>query len=137
MIFPFYQQYPVHWGDVDALGHVNHAKYLTWFETIRCSLFTKFGLQNAGTPKLGPILVNLNINYRAPLYFPETVRAGVGVSRIGNTSFVLQYGLSTLSKPQEVICDATTVIVLLDYETNKKTQISQEIREKMKSFILQ
>lgn len=137
MDFPFYQTYPIHWGDIDALGHVNHAKYLTWFETIRCSFFTEVGLINSGKPKTGPILVNINVNYRAPLHFPDTVKVGLGVSRIGNTSFVLQYALFRESEPQNVVCEATTVIVLFDYEANKTIAMPESLRQQMQLFTLQ
>ena len=133
--FSFWQTFPIHWGDMDALGHVNHTKYLLWFETIRCLFFTEIGLVSSGAPEIGPILANANINYRAPLHFPDTVNVGLRVSKIGNTSFVLEYVLSRESDPNTVICDATTVVVLVDYKKSKKTSIPAEMREKMKPFM--
>ena len=29
----------VNWGDMDALGHVNHSKFATWMETARMLYF--------------------------------------------------------------------------------------------------
>ena len=33
----------VRWGDMDALGHVNNARYLTFFETGRIAYFERLG----------------------------------------------------------------------------------------------
>ena len=133
--FSFYKKFPVHWGDMDALGHVNHTKYLLWFETVRCLFFSEIGLVSTGAPTIGPILANANVNYRAPLHFPDTVDVGLRVSRIGNTSFVLSYELYRESDHNTIICDATTVVVLVDYQKNQKTPIPQAMRTKMQAFV--
>ena len=133
--FSFCKKFPIHWGDMDSLGHVNHTKYLVWFETIRCLFFTEIGLVSEGTPEIGPILANANINYRAPLHFPDTVDIGLRVSRMGNTSFVLEYVLYRESDPNTLICDATTVVVLVNYQKNKKTPIPEEMRKRIAAFM--
>ena len=41
----------VHWGDMDAFGHVNNAKYFTYCESARISYFEAIGLgANTTTP---------------------------------------------------------------------------------------
>ena len=54
--FPVEVSFPVHWAELDAFGHVNNARYFTWFETARMELFQRIGLATAGMPEIGPIL---------------------------------------------------------------------------------
>lgn len=41
--FPVVVRIPVLWGDMDALGHVNNARYFAWFESARIALFERVG----------------------------------------------------------------------------------------------
>ena len=91
--YPFTVCFPVHWGDMDALGHVNHTRHLVWMETARIKLFDEIGLDWRAESTPGPILANLNVDYLAPVHFPARVECGLRTSRIGNTSFVIDYGV--------------------------------------------
>ena len=38
-IWPISTEIKVNWGDMDALGHVNHSVYAKWMETVRMIYF--------------------------------------------------------------------------------------------------
>ena len=103
-------EFPVHWGECDMLGHVNHTRFLVWMETARITLFDRVGLVTQDAPEFGPILANISVNYRAPVKFPSTVVCGTRVSRIGRTSFSMEYGLWLADEPNALVADATAVI---------------------------
>ena len=52
--------FSTHWGEMDALGHINHTRYLVWMETARIELFRAVGLLEH--PDIGPILANINVD---------------------------------------------------------------------------
>ncbi len=37
------------WGDMDALGHLNHVQYLTYMENARVDYYTSFGFDGIRT----------------------------------------------------------------------------------------
>ena len=39
---------PVLWGDMDALRHVNNARYFAWFEAARIAYFERIGASLPG-----------------------------------------------------------------------------------------
>ena len=41
---PVSRRQPVAWGELDALGHVNHTVYLRWFENARFGWFERVGI---------------------------------------------------------------------------------------------
>ena len=126
--FPISVEFPIHWGEMDALGHVNHARILTWMETARIALFDEIGLQSRGDLTIGPILANINVNYYAPIHYPGRMNAGVRVTKVGRTSFTLDYAITNADAPERVLAGGTTVIVLYDYDAQSKTEIPQSMR---------
>jgi len=134
--YHLHRDFPVHWGECDALGHVNHTRYLVWFETVRCLFMAEMGIETNGDLEIGPILANLNTNYHAPLHFPETVRVGVRISRLGNSSFDLEYAVVRTTEPERIICDGRTVMVLFNYETKRKQPIEGALRAGMEERLL-
>ena len=84
----------VQWRDMDALGHVNNAEYIRWFESARIAALMRVKLtEDSGTlsnaKRLGPILASISCNYYVPVVFPDRVEIGAYVTRIGTSSFNL------------------------------------------------
>lgn len=55
--FPVTMNWPVAWGDMDALGHVNNTTYFRWFEWVRISYYARIGwAADLSSGEVGPIL---------------------------------------------------------------------------------
>ena len=92
---------PVQWGDMDALGHVNNARFFSWFESARIALFQRIGVATGGPSEVGPILATTTCDFLHPVVFPATVQIGVRVARVGETSIGMEYEV-TDAAPTEV-----------------------------------
>ena len=131
MTFPVVVTFPVHWGDMDALGHVNHARFLTWLETARIQLFAKLGVLADGPRAVGPILAHISCDYLRPVHFPATITVGVRVSATGRTSITMDYAVWPEGSPDAIAAKATTVAVLIDYSTMAKVPVPDEVRARV------
>ena len=132
---PIRVQFPIHWGELDVLGHVNHARFAVWLESARMKLFEEVGLVWAGKPTHGPILARLEVDYIAPVHFPANIEVGVGVNRIGNTSFVLDYEVyATENESRFIAAKSKSVIVIYNYQTAKSDVIPDQIREALSNL---
>ncbi len=84
----------VRWSDPDLLGHVNHARYLSYFEDARMELLaaSPTGLPDAGR---GCIAARVAVDYLAPVEFRPglTLRVESTVSRVGTSSWTLDQRL--------------------------------------------
>jgi len=119
----------VQWGDMDALGHVNNARYFTWFESARMALFDRLRLDSQGIPEVGPILAHTSCDFLAPVRYPAELVVGTRISRIGNTSFGMEYGVRQVSPgPERTVARGEGVIVLIDYRSGRKVAIPDELR---------
>lgn len=65
----------VRYPDCDSMGIVHHATYPIWYEMGRMDFFERCGFGYAPSKALGvdPAMVNLDLNYGAPVTFPGSV----------------------------------------------------------------
>ncbi len=124
---------PVQWGDMDAFGHVNNTVYFRWFESARIVYFEKIGLnERMKREKKGPILARTSCDYAKPLTYPDTVRVSTKVVKQGNTSFVMEY--SVTSAKHGDAAKGEGVVVLIDYDKGGKVPLDDELRARMKAL---
>lgn len=117
----------VRWNDLDALGHVNNAIYLSYFEVARLAYFQKLGYTFSFDEE-GPILANAMCNYRHPVTYPAKLEVAIRVSEMGMRSFSFEYAIC-LADSEILVADGSTVVVWMDYKKNCSMKLSQKLRE--------
>jgi acyl-CoA thioester hydrolase len=87
----FEHEVTVRWRDVDALGHVNHAVFLTYLEEGRDAFYTRtFGADPSY------VVVRLEVDLRAEVRYPDRrVTVRIEVERIGTTSLTTRETIVT------------------------------------------
>jgi len=98
----------VRWRDADALGHVNHAVFLTYLEEGRDAFFAR---TLGGDPMY--VVVRLEVDLRAEVrYTEERVTVRIEVERLGTTSLTTRD--TVLTSAQRVAAEARVVTVHWD-----------------------
>jgi acyl-CoA thioester hydrolase len=125
----------VRWGDLDAFMHVNNAAYLTYIQEARVD-FTVYSLQRAN---LQPVLIEMvvahaDIDYINPIYDAGIeIDIAVWVSKIGTSSFILQY---ELSKDGEIYAKAKTVQVTVSMDTKTSRPVNEQERAFLSQYLI-
>jgi len=120
-------------ADFDMLGHVNNAVYFTYMEIAR----TKYWSQAVhwDWKNTGVIIAKASVDYIAPILPEDKISIYVRTSRIGKSSFDLEYLIVKIKNGEEVVCSkGKTVCVAFDYINNVSTSIPQNERNKMVVF---
>src|SRR6266704_6392149 len=98
----------VRWRDVDALGHVNHAVFLTYLEEGRDAFFSQ---TLGGDPVY--VVARIEIDLRAEVRYPDRrVTVRIAVERMGTTSLTTRETIRTPSG--EAAAEARVVTVRWD-----------------------
>ncbi len=105
----------VRWRDLDAFNHVNNASYLGYIEEARVRWFKSLSEDWAGE-KAAPILAAINVNYRKPVGWPETLRVELFAERIGNKSLTLGHRILSATLDDVLYVDGHTVLVWINSE---------------------
>jgi len=117
----------VRWRDTDALGHVNHAVFLTYLEEGRDGFYAEV---------LGDVMyviVRLEMDWRAEVRQGEgTVTVHIEVERVGTTSLTTRETIRTASG--EIAGQARVITVRWDPELRKATPFSDAERERLASW---
>ncbi len=131
--WPVVVDIPVAWGEMDAYGHVNNAVYLRWLETARIAYFIETGVtERMDSDGIGPILARISVDFRLALSYPDTVRVGTTVSRLGSASFDMHYGLTSSVHGGKQVAESQAVVVMVDYRTGKSVSLWDELRERIR-----
>ena len=120
----------VNWGDMDSLGHVNHSVFARWMETSRMKFFSDVGIMNLyESSNIGPILAKIEVDYKAPVIFPDVVNCKTSVSRIGRSSFDMAYVIRSSNQENKIVAVGKVVCVLIDYTSGKPVEIPDTLRK--------
>ena len=121
--------YPVEvrFCDLDSLGHINNAVYLSYFELCRIRWLKSTKISDLFGSRVPLILAHTAVDYLVPVIWEDTLSCDIGLEKVGNKSFSLKY---ELKKNNEQICTkAISTQVWFDYKTQKSCAIPQNIRE--------
>jgi acyl-CoA thioester hydrolase len=119
--FDFVHRERVRFRDVDAMGHVNNAVFLTYLEEARIAYLLRF---EATVQEM--ILARAEIDFRAPLRSGTDIEIGVRPASVGTKSFQLEYAIRS---GETVAAEAKTVIVSYDYESGSAVELPDAWRE--------
>lgn len=129
--FPFVCEQQVTFRDIDMLGHVNNAVYATYLENARLAYIYAAGGEAASSLPL--ILAELNITYKSPAFFRETLQIGARIQEIRNSSFVMESQIVE-KESQRLVALNRAIIVHYDYATQRPAPLPAEWRERFERF---
>lgn len=132
--FRFYYPIQVRYGDIDAQGHVNNARTVSFLEQARFMYLIETGLWDGKSfIDLGWIVADLHLTYLAPIFLRQKVRVGARAARLGNKSMTYEYLIEDETTGQ-ALAKAETVMVAFDYHTQKSMPIPAAWREKILQY---
>jgi len=133
--FRFFHPIEVRYGDLDPQGHLNNAKYLTFFEAGRINYFTHLGLFTPGQSFLdiGVIMAESRVRYHASVEYGTPVKVGVHTSKIGNKSMTVEQNI-VHAETEKVLASGQVILVAFDYHANKSIPIPDVMRRKIAEF---
>ena len=114
----------VRWDDIDAFGHVNNAKYLTYIQEARF----------LWSPLLEMVVAKAEVDYLEPIYDGgRFYDVNLWVESIGNSSFVMGY--EVVGDNGVVHANVKTVQVAVSMETKKSRPLTDSEREFLNTYL--
>ena len=126
----------VRFRDLDALGHVNYAVYLTYMEEALTRLWEVvlgYTDREVDARDFGCVTVRVEVDYRNAVVYGDTVETAIWVSRIGRSSFITDYRLSE-GRSSKLIAEGKTVQVVTFKDTEGKS-MAEDIRSALAEYM--
>jgi acyl-CoA thioester hydrolase len=125
----FERQVPVRWRDTDALGHVNHAVFLTYLEEGRDAFYAQVLDGN-----LDYVVVRIELDLRAEVRHQDRyVTVQIQAERLGTTSLTTRETI--LASSGEVVAEARVVTVRWNPSQRKPVPFSEAERARLTASI--
>jgi acyl-CoA thioester hydrolase len=125
----------VRWDDIDAFGHVNNAKYLTYIQEARFQWsFYQYASKDEKPTLVEMVVAKAEVDYLVPIY--EGGRfydVNLWVESIGNSSFVMGY--EVVGDNGTIHAKVKTVQVAVSMETKKSRPLTETEREFLNTYI--
>ena len=127
--FNFSLPIQIRWNDLDALGHVNNAVYVTYFEVAR-GYFMLEAAPGWNWKKDMFLIASVKVDYRKELLLTsQDVRVYIKVANLGNKSFELHYAIASQKGEERVIhATGSTTQVMFDLVEKKSIEIPDWVR---------
>ena len=126
----FRHSVPLRFSDTDAMGHVNHARFLSYLEDSRVAFLVRLGDQAAFAP--GLIVARIEIDYVKPIMLSaEPVAVTLWVSHVGTKSFTLDY---EMHHDGELVGRAKSVIVAFDYAKQQSRVLGEAEKQALGEY---
>ena len=122
----------VRFRDLDAIGHVNNAVYLTYLEQARLAYWAEL-TGRVDLRSIDIILARVEIDYRSPVSLGETLDVAVRCASLRRSSCTLALIL-TERKSGRLVAEAQNVVVYYDYAAGRSLPIPETLRQRIREL---
>lgn len=132
-LYPFKVEILARYADVDPLWHINNVAIAQYYEEARVATTRRImGEARIPTgPGLRLLLARQSIDYIREASYPGNLTVGVGVLRIGNSSYTL--GMAMF---QDGGCVSVSDAVLVVADARGPISLPEAYRERMQALLL-
>ena len=125
----------VRWDDIDAFGHVNNAKYLTYIQEARFQWsYYQYAAKNEKPTLVEMVVAKAEVDYLVPIYEGgKFYDVNLWVESIGNSSFVMGY--EVVGDNGVVHAKVKSVQVAVSMETKKSRPLTDPEREFLTQYL--
>lgn len=120
-------------SETDGSGHINNTTIPVWLEAGRDEIFTMFTPDHS-FKSWKMVIVNINIDYVAQLFYGTDVIVSTSVQKIGNSSLVLS---EEIHQHGQLCAKALTTYVNFNFATQRSEPIPQPIRNQLKRHLFE
>lgn len=121
------------WMDNDVYGHMNNVVHYSLFDTAVNGWLIEEGVLDIRKGEQIGLVVETGCRYFAEMAFPDTIRAGIRVAKLGNSSVRYEVGLFRNDEP-EAAAEGFFVHVYVDAATRRPASLNAALRAKLESI---
>ncbi len=122
----------IRFADIDVMGHVNNAVYLSYFEQARMRFFQRLIGDTWDWNKSGVLLAHNEVDYFEPVLLQDELVVTTWCSKVGNSSLTIEYDVyrTPLGQTTKRLCTkGKSVVVCFDYVKKQKIAVPNEWKE--------
>jgi len=125
----------VRFSDLDAMGHVNNATYLSYLEEARIAYYNDVMKKDSDSLDFNAVVARIEIDYVSQIRLGDKVEIYNRTSKIGNKSSEVEHLIVVADKNEKIVAaKAVTKLVSFDYKKNQSVPVSDKARKIIEKF---
>ena len=125
----------VRFSDLDAMGHVNNASYLSYLEEARLAYYNHVLKMDTDNLDFNAVIARIEIDYIDQIRLGDNVEVYTRTAKIGNKSSDVEHLIVVASGgDKKIAAKALTKLVSFDYRKNISVPVSQEAKKTIEEF---
>lgn len=129
--FRFVHEVDVRFRDLDPMGHAHHTLPLIYWEEARARYWREVA-GRASVESIDYVMGEITVRFHDRIHFPARLRAGVRTTRLGRSSFDMEYGL--WDGQGGLLSSGSSAQVLYDYDAGRSKRIDEDTRRRITEF---
>ena len=131
--YPHHLAITTRWSDNDVYGHVNNVEYLSYVDTVVNEFLIRRGGLDIHRGDSFGVVAESGCRFLAPVAYPQSVDAGLRVSRLGRSSVTYDVGLFAAEEGTP-LAQAHFVHVFVDRVTRRPVPIPDGVRAALETI---
>jgi acyl-CoA thioester hydrolase len=125
----------VRFSDLDAMGHVNNATFLTYLEEARIAYFNDVLALPKNSLDFGAVIARIEIDYLHQISIGDELEILTRISEFGSKSATIENLILIKSNQKEVVAAAAnTKLVYYDYKKRETIKIPEAVKTTVGKF---
>jgi len=124
-------RWPMRWGDMDALGHVNSTVYFRYMEQARIEWLEGLSPAHVGDGPVPIVVVNASCTFLVPLVYPGEVEVRMLLGDPGRSSVGSYYEIRMNGV---TYAEGAAKIVWLDRETGRPAPLPEIVAAPLRAL---
>jgi acyl-CoA thioester hydrolase len=122
--FVFETKLEVRMTDINVANHLGHDTFVSLINEARVQFMESLGFPEPGTGKVGLIIADLEVSYKAQAFYKDKLKFEVGAGDFNKYGCDIFYRVTNI-KTGDLVVLAKTGIVFFDYFKNRVTNIPE------------
>ena len=122
--YPVLRTLTTRWMDNDIYGHMNNVVHYSLFDTAVNGWLIEQGLLDLSNSATVFLVVETGCKYHSAMAFPDTVTAGIRITKLGTSSIKYQVGLFR-NEEEKATAEGFFVHVHVDRSRHKPTPLRE------------
>ncbi len=117
------------YGEVDKMGYVYHANYVSYCHQARTELLRGLGIEDAMLEKHHLMLpvISFDIIYKTPIFYDELLTINTSISVMPKVR--LEFEFEVLNNKNQLVSTALSTVVFVDMIKRTPVQIPDFVKE--------
>jgi acyl-CoA thioester hydrolase len=132
--FAHFSDITTRWIDNDVYGHINNVVYYEFFDTVVNGYLIAQGALDITQGAVIGLVVETHCNYFKPVAFPDTLRAGLRVAKLGTSSVRYEVGIFR-NDDDTASAQGHFVHVYVDRTTSKPVPLPEALKQALGKLV--